>query len=257
MTQDRIVALDGPLNFRDLGGYKNSQGQEVKWNRIYRADSLARLSANDAEKLTQRHITIDCDLRSSYETRMAPDKDWQGRFYVHLPIYSDKQSENKGDNKMYRFFHHIPNMQENYMGDIYQRTLLNSHSQAMFAQVFRQLLELPDEQALVFHCSAGKDRTGMTAALILMALGVDDDQIARDYLLTNNLYDFAIAKQFPSNDEITQMVNKMNVTKGEGTAILGITQTIRAGWGSFAHFFERELGFSKDDYEKLRAKYLA
>ncbi len=90
---------------------------------------------------------------------------------------------------------------------------------------------------MVYHCSAGKDRTGMISALILMALGVDDDTIARDYMLTNKLYDFAVSRQIPSNDEISKMVAKMNVTKGEATAIRGITETVREGWGGFPQFF--------------------
>lgn len=126
----------------------------------------------------------------------------------------------------------------------------------MFARIFSELLAMPANEALVYHCSAGKDRTGMVSALILMALGVDDDTIARDYLLTNKLYDFAVSRQLPSNDEISQMVAKMNVTKGEGIAIRGITETVRGGWGDFDTFFKKELGFNDADLARLRQMYL-
>lgn len=256
MPHNRIVALDGPLNFRDVGGYQNDLGQSVKWNKIYRSDSLSSLSYKDKIKLAKLKVTVDCDLRSSYEKHSAPDDLWASVKYVNVPVYSDDPRENKSENKLFRFFHHLPDLHDNFIGQIYQQTLLNTHSQEEFAKVFAELLILPSNQALVYHCSAGKDRTGMMSALILMALGVDNDTIARDYLLTNELYDFAIKRNLPSNDEISAMVAKMNITKGEGTAILGITETIKQGWGSFDTFFKKELGFSQNDLNQLRQMYL-
>lgn len=256
MAHDRIVALDGPLNFRDIGGYKNDKGQHVKWNKIYRSDSLSSLSDKDKQTLAHRNIVIDIDLRSKYEQVRAPDKSWPNMRYVDAHIYSENRKENKGENKLYRFIHHIPDMENNYLGQIYQQVLLNSHSQQMFAKIFAELIELPQEDALVYHCSAGKDRTGMTTALILTALGVDDDTIAQDYLLTNELYNFALAKQYPDDNQIATMVSKMNLTKGEGPAIHGITETIRMGWGSFDAFFKKELGFKQSDLDRFRKMYL-
>jgi protein-tyrosine phosphatase len=256
LVHDRIIKLDGPLNFRDVGGYQNENGQKVKWNKIYRSDSLSSLTTTDQTKLVQLQIVVDCDLRSQYEKRSSPDVQWPNVKYVDVPVYDENQSANQSNHHMYRFLHHIPNLNNNFIGRIYQQTLLNAHSRKMFTQIFTELLKLKPDQALVYHCSAGKDRTGMVSALILMALGVGDDTIARDYLLTNKLYDFAVKRQLPSNDEITQMVAKMNVTKGEGIAIRGITETIRGGWGDFATFFEKELGFSKADLLQLRQMYL-
>ena len=66
----------------------------------------------------------------------------------------------------------------------------------------------------------------------------------------------SVSRQLPSNDEIAQMVAKMNVTKGEGTAIRGITETIRGGWGDFATFFKKELGFTDADLSRLKGMYL-
>ena len=256
MEHERILTLDGPLNFRDIGGYKNKQGKQVKWNKIYRSDGLSSLSYNDQIKLEKRKITIDCDLRSSYEKSSAPDRLWTGVKYVDTPLYSNDINDGKASNKFFRFWHHLPDMSDNFIGSIYQKAILSEHSQKEFAKIFKQLLILPEDQALVYHCSAGKDRTGMTTALILMALNVDDDTISRDYLLTNSLYSFALAKNFPDNDEISKMVAKMNTTKGEGVAIRGITETIRAAWGSFDRFFKKELGFTQNDLDKFRQMYL-
>lgn len=256
LAHDRIVKLDGPLNFRDVGGYQNEEGKTVKWNKIYRSDSLSSLTGKDQTKLAELNVSIDCDLRSQYEKYSSPDKAWSGVHYVDLPVYSEDPGDRPNGHKVFRFLHHIPDLNNNFIGQIYQQTLLSEHSRKMFARIFTELLKLPANEALVYHCSAGKDRTGMVSALILMALGINDDTIARDYLLTNKLYDFALSRQLPSNDEIAQMVAKMNVTKGDGIAIRGITETIRGGWGDFETFFKKALGFSEADLTKLRQMYL-
>jgi protein-tyrosine phosphatase len=256
LAHKRIIKLDGPLNFRDIGGYQNENGKTVKWNKIYRSDSLSSLSASDQKRLAQLRITTDCDLRSQYEKNSAPDILWANVKLVDVPVYAEVGVDKSKEHYNSQFLGQLPSLNNNFMGRIYQQTLLNAHSQTMFAKVFAELLTLPEEEALVYHCSAGKDRTGMVSVLVLMALGIADDTIARDYLLTNQLYDFAVSRQLPSNDEISQMVAKMNVTKGEGIAIKGITETIRQGWGDFATFFKKELGFSTIDYQQLRKMYL-
>ena len=63
-NHQRLISFDGTMNFRDLGGYQNTDGQTVKWQKIYRSDSLINLSANDLKKFKNLKITVDCDLRS-------------------------------------------------------------------------------------------------------------------------------------------------------------------------------------------------
>jgi protein-tyrosine phosphatase len=254
MTETRLLALDGAVNFRDLGGYQNRQGQKIKWQKIYRSDSLSSLSANDQAKLSKLQITVDCDLRSAYERSISPDQLWSGAKYLALPLYAE--TERKQDQlQIQRWLRRIP-LSHDYLGSIYQQIVLSPHSQAIFRQIFQELLKLPAKQALLYHCSAGKDRTGITSALILMALGIDDQTIVQDYLLTNQLYDFAWKKQLPSKTELAQMVARMNTTKGDALAIRAVMETIRAGWGSFHDFFQQVLHFSKQDLLDLRQLYL-
>lgn len=256
MIHKRLVKLAGATNFRDIGGYQSSNKQIVKWGKIYRSDSLSSLTPKDLIKLRDLNLVVDCDLRSPYEQEMSPDRLWPNVEYVDAHLYPENTDDiTTKKHTLEKLIHHIPKL-DNYLGDIYQQVLLNHHSQKMFALVFEKLLKLQDQQALVFHCSAGKDRTGMTAALILMALGINDDQIAKDYLLTNELYGFSRIANPPSEDEIANMVSQMNITKGEGTAILGITETIRAGWGNFDNFFMKVLGFDKHDLDVFRQMYL-
>ena len=96
----------------------------------------------------------------------------------------------------------------------------------------------------------------MITALILTGLGVIDEVIAQDYLLTNQLYSFGLKKQIPSDSEMIKLVNQMNVTQGEGKSIKGITTTLREGFGGFETYFTKILGFTKNDLEKFRDLYL-
>ena len=254
MTRQRVIELDQPVNFRDLGGYTGLNGRQVKWGKIYRSAALNEMSTRDMATLCKLHITVDCDLRTSREQRAYPDLLWPGARLVSVGLYAEgERFEEK--HALLRFLHHIP-VFDDYLPSIYQRVLLNSHSEEAIAKVFKELLRLPEDQALVYHCAAGKDRTGVISVMILMALGVDDDTIARDYMLTDELYDFSWKKQHPTNEKLSQIIAKMNVTRGEGPAIKGITETIRQGWGSFDKFWVKRLGLSKAELAKFRKMYL-
>lgn len=247
---ERLVPFNGTMNFRDLGGYQTHDGQTVKWQKIYRSDSLSNLSAMDLHRFKQLGITVDCDLRSGYEQQMAPDRINDDIKYVDVHVYPD---EGDPDEEV-QAPHQVP--QGNMLAGIYQHVILNIHSQQMFKRVLAELLVLPDDQALVYHCSAGKDRTGMMSAIILALLGVDDDTIIRDYLLTNELYDFARSRQLPSDNEMGTLVAKMNLTKGDGPVMRGFLDTINDGWGSMTAFVKEQLGLTDNEIRTLRQRYL-
>lgn len=249
--QQRLISLDGAMNFRDLGGYRSTKGRIVQWHRIYRADSLSDLSHGDRQKLTQLHVTVDCDLRSGYEQAMAPDRIGKQIQFVDAHIYPDNGDVDKEITPPH------PIQTTDMLAGIYQHVILNVHSQEMFKKVLDELLNLPEDEALVYHCSAGKDRTGMMSAIILSLLGVDDDTIIRDYLLTNELYDFAADRQLPTDNEMGQLVAKMNLTKGDGPVMRGFLDTMEQGWGSTQEFAKQQLGLSDHDIQQLRRRYLA
>lgn len=254
----RVVVLDGSINFRDLGGYVNRQGQKVVWEHIYRAAGLSNLSTADQALLAKRRIRYDIDLRSPSEQTTQPDRRWQDVQLISNPIYPVTDSE-RVFNRLQRhwpFHHHTQPKLTNPIARIYQNVILNAYSQKAFAKIFKILLAQKADQATVFHCAAGKDRTGMTAALILSALDVPEKTIIQDYLLTNDLYDFTYQAQAPTADQIQQAVAKMNTQSGEALYIQGVLQTIDEGYGGFTHYWQEALGFSKQDLLDFRKLYL-
>ena len=170
----RLVALEAVHNFRDLGGYGIGDGRTTRWRVLFRADGLYRLTPDDV-------ITLEpLGLRTVIDLRSATELDERGRFPVdahpvifhHLPIVDATWA--LGDAPAYE-------RDEDFLIWAYQEML--SVGGPRFVEAFEALAE-PGALPAVFHCAAGKDRTGILAALILGSLGVSHDDIVTDYELT-------------------------------------------------------------------------
>lgn len=166
----RAVQLDGVHNFRDLGGYP-ALGGTTRWGLVYRADGLGRLTADDLAVLRTRGLGAVIDLRTEAELVQ------RGRYPVELHPVS---------------FHHLPVLDQAWQAENVP-DIDNANDFLLWA--YRDMLRVgsgriadalriiaaPDMTPVVFHCAAGKDRTGLVAAMLLAALGVPDDFIAADY----------------------------------------------------------------------------
>ena len=180
-TSERSLNLAGASNFRDLGGYHGRDGRQVRWRRLYRSDQLCGLTADDRGVLADLGLARTFDFRGVVERASAPYL-LPGVVQHHLPIeptvaQSLQTLRTAGTGLTAQDA--IGVMQQTY------RSFVNDSS-ARFAELFRHLLA--DDAPLVFHCTAGKDRTGLAAALILHALGVPRTVVVEDFLLTNTLY---------------------------------------------------------------------
>ena len=177
----RSITLQGTTNFRDLGGYAGADGRPLRWRTLFRSDHLADLTAEDLHALQTLGVTRSVDFRGA-EERVAHGYDWPQIAQHALSI------EPTVVQRAFAMIHqgHQLTAQDTVglMQDTYRGFVVDNADR--FATLFRMLLDSP--QPLVFHCTAGKDRTGWAAALILLALGVSRDVVRDDYLLTNQLY---------------------------------------------------------------------
>jgi protein-tyrosine phosphatase len=175
------IALQGASNFRDLGGYTTQNGQRVKHGLVFRSDHLAKLTSADVSRLQALGVGHSLDFRGVTEAVATP-YDIAGIQRVPLAIEPTVVA------RMQALVAQgiVPTTEETVelMRETY-RDFVN-HNAATFGRFLKHLLEQPTPQ--VFHCTAGKDRTGFAAALLLSALGVDRATIEHDYLLTNQLY---------------------------------------------------------------------
>ena len=173
--------LTGARNFRDLGGYAGPDGKRVKWQRLYRSGALASMDTHAQRDFYRLGIGVVCDLRRGSEREAAPHPFAGAVREVHVPIDPGSAGE------MYRALHAGTLTFDDsraFMIRINRQLVLEHASD--YRRAFEELLGIGDQPFLV-NCTAGKDRTGLWAALILSLLGVTRERIVEDYLLSNTL----------------------------------------------------------------------
>ena len=180
----RLIGLEAVHNFRDLGGYPTASGRSTKWRTLFRSDGLYRLrGADDMSRVRQLGLKSVIDLRTEREQRdqgIFPTDDIEVSFH-HLSIVDVTWS----DTKTPEFDDEVEFLVWGY------RDMLEIGS-SRFADAMHVLAQT-DSMPAVFHCAAGKDRTGVLAALLLSSLGVDDAHICADYGLTQDAMQRTIA----------------------------------------------------------------
>ncbi len=172
MEMDRLLPMEGAFNMRDLGGYPAAGGKQVKWRTLLRSDELGELTAADLEYLATLPLRTDIDLRGESEQASVPDKLPAGVEYYPLCIDAANVSS---------FLEGGTTNFASKMEQIYVHII--RHFQPAY-QDFFHILTNESSTPILFHCTAGKDRTGIAAALLLSALGVDRETIMDDYLLS-------------------------------------------------------------------------
>ena len=176
---ERTLSLDGGFNFRDLGGIINKDEQALGKGLLIRSDDLANLTDNDLELLNDYPIRTIIDLRTTYERSKNPDHIPNScNHEVHLDI-----SSGHFENLVKQFRHGISNPRE-FMCNIYEDFVLDETCQTQYKKFF-DIIQHKNRTPILFHCTAGKDRTGFATAMILAALKVDFEQILEDYLASN------------------------------------------------------------------------
>lgn len=246
----RILNLEGAINLRELGGYPTADGTTIKYNKLLRSGDISNLTGKSLRYLKNYGLRYVVDFRSNDEQRTWADT--TSDFYK---IYSDPVYPLKGNGDKLAGI--INQRDYSYLGMIYQSVVLDSHGQQAYKILFDLLLHNDqDKQSLLFHCAAGKDRTGIGALLVLKALGVDDSTITRDYLLTNLMYENDDEIEKTLNDENgNQDINRMNMTKGDLADITSVFSAIEHYYGSFDNYLDKALGIDQQKLAKLKSIY--
>ena len=247
----REIRLSGGNNFRDLGGYYTNDGHQVKWGKIYRSADISKLTDSDLKIISALKISIVCDLRGENEAKAAPDKLPAETERILLSAGSENISGNPADIMKY-----LKNEKsaDSLLFSMYSRT---DHLKNKYQPMFEKLLALPPDKALMFHCNAGKDRTGIGAALILFALGVDDMTILQDYEATNQF-----RKKY--NEQYISALSAQGIPENTAKKLLearpeylqAAYEAIISKYGTVNNFMEKELGLTKEKLNLLKSKFL-
>jgi len=254
VISDRRVPLKGSVNFRDLGGYETSDGHRVKWGQVFRSDNLGRLTDRDVSFVQRMGIRMVCDFRTPAEAKKLPD-----RFsptaqdgYLHLPIQH-------GEFDPAGTFERIKNGDIEWMTEAFMTEgYLNNIDD--FAPVWSTLLKSLAEgsrRPLVFHCTGGKDRAGVCAALVLLSLGVPEETVIYDHGLSN-LYIAAVL------EKIYEQIRSHGIDPNQvapyftapKNAIIAAVRHIRRTYGSAADYLVNKAGVDAKLIEQLKADLL-
>jgi hypothetical protein len=173
-TRPRRIPLERAFNFRDLGGYAVDSGQTVRWSLVYRADGIHRIEGADLARVAALGIRTVLDLRTRGELtdhgRVAAEA--MNASYEHLPLLEQVWERDV----MVAEHDAVEFLAGRYLAMLDQG--VSSITSAL------ETIADPGRLPVVFHCSAGKDRTGVLAAVLLSVLGVSDDDVAADYALS-------------------------------------------------------------------------
>lgn len=255
VAAERRLPMEGLVNFRDLGGYVTGHGRRVRWDRVYRSDSLEGLTDADLEALDALGVRVVCDLRREEERAVAPSR-VQGNPDVrieHLPI-GGLAAETAGmSDRMMRG--EIAEVGVETMAGVYM-TILELHADSFGAVL--GLAADPASLPMIVHCTAGKDRTGVASALILAALGVEEEAILADFALTAEYYSAAkIAEVRPRLEAAGIDFAKVETYFGASPAVLAATLAeLRTRYGSVEGYLTGRAGVAPTTIAALRDELL-
>ena len=254
----RVLPFRRIANFRDLGGYPATDGRCIKWGVLYRSGHLARATYSDLNTLQALNIKTIIDFRSAQEKEKEPDRLPNSGSIKTLPLpmldvvneAMSKEIQAIVENKNYHDFD--PNQK---MMVMYQ--LIASEFAAEYQQFMKTILTAGGSPVL-WHCTAGKDRTGFGAAILLRLLGVNDQVILEDYLLSNQYAEkrrsLILFLRLTKGKEIIKIAKKMmSVDK---TWLQAAFHAVDQQWGSFDNYVREGLGLIQTDIVELRANLL-
>lgn len=269
------LPLEGGKNLRDLGGYTTSDGLQVKKGKIFRSGALTDLTEKDQQMLNNYKISTIVDFRSPPE-RVAEPTRWAAGAMEILTWDTGLDMSDIGS--VFRDPELTASKLEAHMAKMYP-TILHSMDQ-QYTTLFDRLAS--SDQALLFHCTAGKDRTGIAAALILSVLGVDKETIINDFMLSDVYYSTmtdgmralgATAKSQPDKGSShgssgADLDRARDIMSSISPEVLGPIIGVRKSYleavfnvmeeksGSTLAYIQNELDVTDEEINKLRAFYL-
>lgn len=241
---DRVWRLQGAPNFRDLGGYIGHGGRPLRWRRLFRSDHLANLTPVDRSRLAQLELARSFDLRGVAERDAAPYE--LSGVTQHSLAIEPTVVQRMDDIAAAGATLTAPLVTE-LMRELY-RALINDRADR-FGELFEHLIA--SDAPAVVHCTAGKDRTGVAVALVLLALGVPRDIVMQDYLLTNEL-----AHDPVHIDSATPLEARAVLWRVQRQFLDTALRIVDVDHGGIERYLTQRLRLSRAALDTLAARYL-
>ena len=261
-------------NARELGGYRTADGRVIRHGLLLRSAKPCLASENDIKRLLDEyHLETIVDFRMTMERQAEPSPEIPGVKNMWFRIIDEKVlndlmallKETAGEQAIPQ----TPIERMDYAltaGIVSDRMYIDYVSsevgQSGYRGFFKELLALPEGKSLLFHCTQGKDRTGLAAMLVLSALGVDEDVIMRDYVLTNEFNKGLIEKEKAmlanygfSEEKMNRYLSVMDQVNPK--YMQNVIDYLKDEFGSVLNYITNVLGITPDEIEQLKEKFLS
>ena len=249
------TAFEGARNCRDIGGILSSDGWRVKTGHILRSDSLHSLSVGDIRKLQDIcHLSLVIDLRNAVEFEEKPDIQIPNVRYLHVPLFQDSVIGMTRENGVLEAARHVPDMSM-----LYRLIVSEPYSVSQVSVAIREIMGCT-AGSVVFHCTAGKDRTGIITMLLYGLLDVSENMIIEDYLKSNET---AVSDAQAHYEMVLEATGDETTAEGIRKAYIADEDYLKSAldyihseYGSIQDYCRKALAISDREAEAFRARML-
>lgn len=267
-VEEQTINMTTISNARELGGYKTKDGKTIREGVLLRTAALSDASREELASLIHNyHLAAVIDMRASYELAEDPEPELEGVLQYNFRIMDEQMMAGRAaaiadllmDPNVDPMKRMTAILENGVVSDqMYVEFLQGETGKAGFRDFFRVLLETPEGNAVLWHCTNGKDRTGVAAMLLLGLLNVDEQTIMDDFLLTNAFFEpqiTAMREQLTPYIQNEVMLEELLVT-GKGVYapyMQNAIDYIKDNYGDFSGYAKAELGLTDADIVKLQS----
>ncbi len=260
-----MLRINRRHNLRDLGGFPVGENRKVRYGVLYRSGNLYNLSKKDSEKLINAGISLIIDIRTPIEVEENPDVILPGVTYIYTPFLTDSTvgiTHNTGSNPVLivkkmrhdkqALLNLLPNMEE-----LYLKMVTDSNTKKQIGKALSELIDaVLDGKRVLFHCTAGKDRTGVLAALVLSILGVARTDVLKDYIKTNrSAYAVAVKKGLvvgALTHSFSLGLTAYQLFMAQQRHLIKTMSTIRKKYNTVEQFVTEDLGIEGEKLNRFK-----
>ena len=261
MTAPIVLPIKSVRNPRDIGGYVGSDGRKIRTHRLLRTGNISEITPADEQYLLDYGLRTIIDLRSPAECKQNPDKELDNIEHYAYPLSAEDNTGGHGLDMSKEFAEYRKDQYAGFklMCRRYHHHILSKSAKQSFHHIIELIAE-NDDGAILYHCSEGKDRTGLVTIIILYILGVDMEVIRQDYLYSNYmLNDYRAVrdqhfKQVGENDNFRANMRVLGSVANSyfDTSLI----TINENFGGLDSYITNELEIDDQMQELIREKYL-
>ncbi|XKM14076.1 tyrosine-protein phosphatase [Orbaceae bacterium ac157xtp] len=269
---ERTLPITGLNNFRDFGGYMGANGKRVKWGQLYRSNHLYALKPDAQEYITALGIQSIIDYRCLNEIKNSPNDNIGEKKTFHLDasaqtaelaaqFAAEPSNEDRAliESVKRDIPAHLINGNGEQVLEQYRNFVLSEKSKNAYKQMIQALLD-PNNSPSIQHCRGGKDRTGYGVLLIQVMLGVSEDDIIYDYMLTHdnrlarNKIKMEAYRKITDDEDILGYLLSLIDTRE--SFVIEILNTMKKVAGTPANYIKQELGFKDEDFAQMQRNFL-